>query len=86
MPEKKKVMRKRDPKYKKEETKNQNNKKKLFRVKNQDPLTTRQDTQAHGEVPQGDDSAQSVVTSAQDPLYAKRKMLLLSVEEAPVLV
>jgi hypothetical protein len=37
MPEKKKVMRKRDPKYKKEEIKNQKIKKKLLRLKNRDP-------------------------------------------------
>jgi len=38
-------------------------------------------------VPHREDSAaQSVVTLAQESLYAKRKMLLLSVEEAPVLV
>jgi len=80
----KKAIRKRDPKYKKEEIKNQKKKKKPIHLKNQD--STRQETQAHGEVPQPDDSAQSVVTSAQDPLYEKRKMLLLSIEEASVLV
>jgi hypothetical protein len=84
--EKKKAMRKRDSKYKKEEIKNLKIKrKKSIHLKNQEP-PTRQDRQAHGEIPQPEESAQSVVTSAQDPLYAKRKMLLLSIEEASVLV
>jgi len=48
-------MRKRDPKYKKEEIKNQKKKKKSIRLKYQD--STRQETQVHGEVPQPDDSA-----------------------------
>jgi len=67
-------------KIKKKKEKNQKNTKKPIRLKNQDP--TRQDTQIHGEVPQPEDSAQSVVTLAQESLYAKRKMLLLSIEEA----
>jgi len=80
---KKKVVRKRNSKYQKERDK-EPKKKKSNSLK--EPRPTRQDTQAHGEVPQLEDSAQLVVTSAQDPLYAKRKMLLLLIEKAPMLV
>jgi len=44
---------------------------------------TRQDTQAHGEVPQPDDPAQSVVTSAQDP-YTQRGRCFNSLLKRPL--
>jgi len=61
-----KAMKKRNSKYKKEEIKNPKKEKEINSFKEPRP-PTRQDTQAHGEVPQPDDPAQSVVTSAQDP-------------------
>jgi hypothetical protein len=75
--------------------KTQNTKKKKERTKEKKKETSsyeesrppaRQDTQAHGRVPQSGDVAQSVVTLAQGSLYATRKMLKLSVGEASVLV
>jgi len=73
---------KRDPKYKKEEIKNQKKEKEINSFKEPRP-PTRQDTQAHGEVPQPDDPAQSVITSAQDP-YTQRGRCFNSLLKRPL--
>jgi hypothetical protein len=59
-------------------------KKKSIRLKNQDP--TRQDTQAHGKVPQLKIPLSQLLLRLKVPLYVKRKVLQLSIEEASVLV
>jgi hypothetical protein len=90
MPVKIRRKKKKGPKTQKKKKERTKKKKKSIRMNNQDPppslSLTRQDTQAHGKVPQSGDVAQSVVTLAQGSLYATRKMLKLSVEEASVLV
>lgn len=82
---KKKIKKQKDPKHKKEKRKNKEKKEINSYEESRTPLT-RQDTQAYGKVPQSGDVAQSVVTLAQGSLYATRKMLKLSIEEASVLV
>jgi formiminotetrahydrofolate cyclodeaminase len=74
---KKKTEKQKGPKHRKEER---------TKKKKQINHMERQDTQAHGKVPQSGDVAQSVVTLAQGSFNAKRKMFKLSTKEASVLV